>query len=418
MEANMYKLENFRKNAASQSISCEIVGGHVVQSEMTGEDGHKLCFLLGTMLEDYLLNRKKTDQVLFGPVDFHLDESNIFQPDLAVVEQSESYSGGMIRTSELNKIPKLIVEVLADGNAIYDCLSKAVLYGKNGVREYWLIDLNEEFVYTYSYRNGFEYRRYSFEQSMRSVCYPGFECCISDVLWDGGGSLKELAMFYRFKKEIYPENSVQVVAENSSVYGGYQERQYSAEAFYEWMNTRKNKLQYTSLVELLLGNIRESAMPAFRHQNVRGNLYFAIKSYLKREKLPYQLCFAPILVELKKLDLLDSVVSPDLFLISSGEVIYDNIYRGVPQWIIEIVTPATAAQDYIDKAQLYQYHGVGEYWIVNDWKQQVMVVRYLPSVPEGEDNIETSVYDFHEKFPVGTLPGLELTMSEVLKEFD
>ena len=47
-----------------------------------------------------------------------------------------------------------------------------------------------------------------------------------------------------------------------------------------------------------------------------------------------------------------------------------------------------------------------------------MVVRYLPSVPEGEDNIETSVYDFQEKIPVGTLPGLELTMSEVLKEFD
>lgn len=146
MEANMCKLENFRKNAASQSISCEIVGGHVVQSEMTGEDGHKLCFLLGTMLEDYLLNRKKTDQVLFGPVDFHLDESNIFQPDLAVVEQSESYSGGMIRTSELNKIPKLIVEVLADGNAIYDCLDKAVLYGKNGVREYWLFQEDNAFL--------------------------------------------------------------------------------------------------------------------------------------------------------------------------------------------------------------------------------------------------------------------------------
>ena len=47
-----------------------------------------------------------------------------------------------------------------------------------------------------------------------------------------------------------------------------------------------------------------------------------------------------------------------------------------------------------------------------------MVVRYLPSVPEGGDNIETSVYDFHEKISVGTLPGLELTMSEVLKEFD
>lgn len=407
--------QNFKKNAESRSISCEVVTGHIVQSEMTGENGHKLCFMLGTMLEDYLLTRKKSDQVIFGPIDFHLDESNIFQPDLAVVAQSEHHVGGVC-ASDLSKVPKFIVEILSDGNEIYDCLDKAVMYGKNGVREYWLIDLEEEFIYTYSYRNGFEYRRYSFEQSLRSTCYPGFECCISDILWDGGGSLKELAMFYRFKKEIYPDASAQLVAEQSNTYLSYTERQYSAEAFYEWMKSRKNLMQYTSMVELLLGNIRETMMPAFRHQNVRGNLYFAIKSYLKKEKMPYQLCFSPILVELKKLDLLDSVVSPDLFLIGNGEVVYDNIYRGVPEWIIEIVTPATAAQDYIDKAQLYQYHGVGEYWIVNDWKQQVMVIRYLATESEEGENIETEVYTFDATIPVKALPGLELKMSDVLKE--
>ena len=132
--------------------------------------------------------------------------------------------------------------------------------------------------------------------------------------------------------------------------------------------------------------------------------------------MPYQLCFSPILVELKKLDLLDSVVSPDLFLIGNGEVVYDNIYRGVPEWIIEIVTPATAAQDYIDKAQLYQYHGVGEYWIVNDWKQQVMVIHYLAAETEAGENIETEVYTFDATIPVKALPGLELKMSDVLKE--
>ena len=408
--------ENFKKAAAGQSISCEVVTGHVIQSEMTCEEGHKLCFMLGTMLEDYLIAGRKNDQVLFGPIDFHLDESNIFQPDLAVVEQGEAYVGGLIRASEISKIPKFIVEVLSGGNEIYDCLDKAVMYGKNGVREYWLIDLNGEFVYTYSYRNGFEYKRYSFEQSMRSTCYPGFECCISDILWDGGGSLKELALFYRFKKEIYPDPAPQMVAESGSTYAGYDNSTYSAEAFYEWMKARRNVLQYTSMVELLLGNIRETVLPAFRHQNVRGNLYFAIKSYLRKEHLPYQLCFAPTLVELKKLDLLDSVVSPDLFLIGGGEAVFDNIYRGVPEWIIEIVTPATAAQDYIDKAQLYQYHGVSEYWIVNDWKQQVMVVRYLPNSRNGEENMETAFYSFQEQIPVMSLPGLKLTMSTVLQE--
>ena len=163
--------QNFKKNAESRSISCEVVTGHIVQSEMTGENGHKLCFMLGTMLEDYLLTRKKSDQVIFGPIDFHLDESNIFQPDLAVVAQSEYHVGGVC-ASDLSKVPKFIVEILSDGNEIYDCLDKAVMYGKNGVREYWLIDLEEEFIYTYSYRNGFEYRRYSFEQCLRSTCYP------------------------------------------------------------------------------------------------------------------------------------------------------------------------------------------------------------------------------------------------------
>ena len=90
-------------------------------------------------------------------------------------------------------------------------------------------------------------------------------------------------MFYRFKKEIYPENSVQVVAENSSVYGGYQERQYSAEAFYEWMNTRKNKLQYTSCLLYtsgLSGTLKVGYLELFT-QNI---LPVAIRSF--HEKFP------------------------------------------------------------------------------------------------------------------------------------
>ena len=78
-------------------------------------------------------------------------------------------------------------------------------------------------------------------------------------------------------------------------------------------------------------------------------------------------------------------------------------------------TPATASQDYIDKAQLYQYHGVREYWIVNDWKRQVMVVGYLDEKNEEGENVETTVYRFDEKIIVHSLPGLEMIMDEVLE---
>ena len=88
--------------------------------------------------------------------------------------------------------------------------------------------------------------------------------------------------FTAFKKEVYPENQwYRLVAEQQQCVWrlSLPSRQYSAEAFYEWMNTRKNKLQYTSLVELLLGNIRETAMPAY--QTIRMSaaiLYFASES--------------------------------------------------------------------------------------------------------------------------------------------
>lgn len=415
-ENEVYKMnfEDFRKKAAEKCICCEMISGHIVRSIMTGEEGKKLCFMLGTLIEDYLIMRKKGDRVLFGPIDIRLDAGNMFQPDLAVYEEGDGNNDSIIVDNYIEKLPKMVVEILSDGNEIYDCLDKAIMYRDAGIREYWLVDLNEQFVYTYGFRQGFDYKRYTFEQNIKSQSYPGFECCMSDIMWNDGGSLKELALFYRFKQEIYPNAMKELVAENDASYSGFDENPYTAEAFYEWLATRKNMSMYTSMVELLFGNIREYSMPAFRHQNIRGNLYFVIKSFLKSGNIPYQLYFSPIVVELKKMELLDSVVAPDLFLISRGEIISDNIYRGVPEWVIEIVSPATAAQDYIDKAQLYQYHGVKEYWIINDWKRQVMVLQYHNESRGIGENVEPFVYGFEETVPVRSLPGLAISMDEVL----
>lgn len=404
------EFEDFRKDAAEKSVCCEMVAGHVLRSQMTNDEGRRLCFMLGTLLEDYFIFRKIGDRAIFGPIDIAFDESNLFQPDLITVRGKKPDFKNDGKT-----IPKFVVEILSAGNVIYECLDKAIRYMEAGVGEYWLIDFNNQFVYTYSFQCGFEYKRYNFEQSIHSKYYSGFECCISDVMWADTGSLKELALFYRFKQEIYSGDRQEIVAETVPYYPEFDDRKYTAEDFYEWMKARKNMVRYTSMMELLFGNIREYAMPAFRHQNIRGNLYFTIKYFLRTERLPYQIFFAPIEVELKKMDLLDSVVTPDLFLIPKEEVITDNVYRGVPEWIVEIVSPATAVQDYIDKAQLYQYHGVQEYWIINDWKQQVMVLSYQERMdPEG-DNVEVLIYNFDEEIPVKSLPGLKITMEEILK---
>ena len=94
--------EDFRRNAAEKSICCEIVAGHVVRSLMTGEEGRKLCFMLGTLLEDYMVIRRKEDQVCFGPVDIQINESNIYQPDLVTFESSSEEDEGYIENRDID----------------------------------------------------------------------------------------------------------------------------------------------------------------------------------------------------------------------------------------------------------------------------------------------------------------------------
>ena len=46
---------------------------------------------------------------------------------------------------------------------------------------------------------------------------------------------------------------------------------------------------------------------------------------------------------------------------------------GVPDWIIEIVSPSNAGYDYLRKFRLYNAAGVREYWIVDPQQEGVLV---------------------------------------------
>jgi Uma2 family endonuclease len=59
------------------------------------------------------------------------------------------------------------------------------------------------------------------------------------------------------------------------------------------------------------------------------------------------------------------VVQPDISVICDQSKLDDRGCRGAPEWVIEVLSPKTAAHDQIAKLALYERHGVGEYWIVH-----------------------------------------------------
>ncbi|ADL07352.1 Uma2 family endonuclease [Thermosediminibacter oceani] len=70
-----------------------------------------------------------------------------------------------------------------------------------------------------------------------------------------------------------------------------------------------------------------------------------------------------------------TVVQPDILVVCDRSKLDKKGCRGAPDLIIEIVSHSSASMDYIKKLNLYERHGVKEYWIANPENRTVMVYR-------------------------------------------
>jgi len=120
--------------------------------------------------------------------------------------------------------------------------------------------------------------------------------------------------------------------------------------------------------ELIDGFVR-LLFPAPRriHQKVSKKLSWCIEKFLVNKKC--ELYYSPFDVRLLKNgekgnNQIDTVVQPDICVICDLSKLDDYGCLGAPDMIVEIVSPSNSKHDVKTKFELYQRHGVREYWIV------------------------------------------------------
>ena len=122
--------------------------------------------------------------------------------------------------------------------------------------------------------------------------------------------------------------------------------------------------------------IREPPSPSFGHQNLVVELSRQIANSLLGKSR--RVCVAPLDVRLPKNTAdedgqIDTVVQPDVFIVSDLQKIDERGVRGAPDWLAEVLSPSTAKYDRTTKLSAYERAGVPEVWLIDPTGRTVTI---------------------------------------------
>lgn len=135
------------------------------------------------------------------------------------------------------------------------------------------------------------------------------------------------------------------------------------------------------------------------HQELVGEIFRQAANAL--EGKPCRAFVAPFDVRLPKGDeadeLVDTVVQPDVLVVCDQTKLDARGLRGAPDWVVEVLWPASSSHDQTVKLAAYERAGVPEVWLVHPTDRVVTVYRLAggaygrPVIREMKDSLAVEV---------------------------
>ncbi|HEX9892250.1 MAG TPA: Uma2 family endonuclease [Actinomycetota bacterium] len=157
--------------------------------------------------------------------------------------------------------------------------------------------------------------------------------------------------------------------------------------------------------EIIDGELFVTPSPERRHQEVVVELLGRI--WLQVKEHGGKVYPAPLDVYLSE----DTVVEPDVLFVNSEHLdrAEERYIRGAPDLVVEVSSPSTRRTDLTRKLEVYQRHGVPEYWFVDLDEHRILVHRL-----EGGRYAAPEVVERGGTLTSPLLPGLTIPVEEIL----
>ncbi len=162
-----------------------------------------------------------------------------------------------------------------------------------------------------------------------------------------------------------------------------------------------------SRYQLVEGELIMAPAPNLYHQEIVGRLYRALVSHVEQHGLG-RVFVAPADVYLSE----HNVVQPDVLFVSKARenILGDDGVHGVPDLVVEVISPSTAQLEKTTKRRVYAQAGVKEMWLVDPLLQQIHVYDFVqnPAKP-------VRVIEEDETLESALVPGLSVRATDIFR---
>ena len=154
-----YTVDDWR--ALPEGVRMELIDGVLYDMASPTKYHQFIAAQLYVELSKATIDRRKKCLPFIAPLGVQIDKDNksMLQPDIMLVCSEDKYK----EKNELFGAPDFVAEVLSPSTEKYDRIKKLNKYWKAGVREYWIINIEDEEIIAYQFEKGLPVETYSFE---------------------------------------------------------------------------------------------------------------------------------------------------------------------------------------------------------------------------------------------------------------
>jgi Uma2 family endonuclease len=158
--------------------------------------------------------------------------------------------------------------------------------------------------------------------------------------------------------------------------------------------------------QLIEGELFMAPAPNRFHQDISRNLEMILGNYLKKHHIG-KLYHAPFDVYLDEIN----AVQPDIVFVSNerAHILTDAGAEGVPDFVVEILSPSTARQDREAKRKVYARTGVEELWLIDPDKRRIEIFEL-----QANARAPRRIIGAEDTFTAPRFPDLEISAAEIV----